>query len=453
MNHVALWVALAATPLGLLFASLRTSLATLSKGRLADLASEKAGGSVPPAVQRIMDDLAGYARAMALPQMLCILTVVIGITWWLLGLRSAETLGLVEALLGGAVAAVWLWLFVVIVPTSIANHAGERLVLATATLVRSVYLLEAPLRIIVRFTDEVVRRLAGAEKRSDHEELEQEILSMIDEGEREGAIDESEREMIEAVVEFRSTTVEQIMTPRTEVDALEATDDLKAIIAFLKKVGHSRIPVYEGDLDHVLGILYAKDLLRWVANGREAFHIREVLRPANFVPETKTVRELLSELIAQKVHIALVADEYGGTSGLVTIEDIIEEVFGEIQDEYEPEDDAAPKIDVLAELRGVEADARAYLDDVNDALEPFGFELPETDDYDTLAGFVITTLGRIPESGESFEHKGLRILVLEATPTRVMRVRIEGIEPAAEGETKPEAEEAAREAAASRSAK
>jgi putative hemolysin len=453
MNHMALWVALAATPLGTLFASLRTSLTTLSRGRLADLASARAGGSVPPRIARIIDEAGGYARAMALPQMLCVLTIVISITWWLLGLRSAETLGLIEALLGGAIAAVWLWLFVVIVPTSIAQHAGERLVLAAAGVVRAVYVLEAPLRIVVPFADEIVRRLAGAEKKDDHEELEQEILSMIDEGEREGAIDESEREMIEAVVEFRSTTVEQIMTPRTEVDALEATDDLKAIIAFVKKVGHSRIPVYQGDLDHVLGILYAKDLLRWVANGKEAFAVRDVLRPANFVPETKTVRELLGELIAQKVHIALVADEYGGTSGLVTIEDIIEEVFGEIQDEYEPEDEAPPKIDVLAELRGVEADARAYLDDVNDALEPFGFELPETDDYDTLAGFVITTLGRIPDAGETFEHKNLRIAVLEATPTRVMRVRIEGVEPPSDGQATPEAEEAAREAAASRGAK
>ena len=176
--------------------------------------------------------------------------------------------------------------------------------------------------------------------------------------------------------------------------------------------------------------------MRWLAgdgtrgNGKP-FELKAILRPALFVPETKPVRELLS----RKVHIAMVADEYGGISGLVTIEDIVEEIVGDIRDEYEahePADDV--RVEVRPEEHAAEVDARAYIDDVNDALGPLRWKIPEADDYDTVGGFVITTLGRIPEQGETFTHDRATVTVLEATPTRVVRVRlaVPPLEPAAE---------------------
>ncbi len=313
------------------------------------------------------------------------------------------------------------------------------------------YLLESPLKPFARFIDEVVRRLAGSED-DEGTQLETALMSVIDEGKREGRIDEEEEQMIEAVVALRSKTVEQVMTPRTEISAIEYTDDLGAITGVIRRIGHSRIPVYKESLDHIVGIFYVKDLMRWLAgSGTKAgsnkpFELRTILRPALFVPETKTVRELMKELLEKKLHIAMVADEYGGTAGLVTIEDIVEEVFGEIYDEYEPEAEETERVELNLPERAAEVDARAYIPEVNDAIEPLGVAIPEGDEYDTMGGYVITTLGRIPEKGESFREGRLTVIVEEATPTRVVRVRLE-VRDLEEGAEAPQVEIRAGEAA------
>jgi CBS domain containing-hemolysin-like protein len=336
--------------------------------------------------------------------------------------------------LGAVVAALLLWVCSVVIPMSIARHAGERLVHMWAGLIRAVYVVEVPIAPVARSLDSVVWRLTGR-RRDDAGEIEVELRSVIDEGQRGGKIDRVEREMLESVVEFRSTTVEQIMTPRTEIEALEYTNDLGKVTAMIREVGHSRIPVYEDDLDHIVGMFYVKDLMKWLAGetggtrcagagGGRGFELKSILRPAIFVPETKTVRELLRELMQKNVHIAMVADEFGGTAGLVTIEDIIEEVFGEIQDEYEPAKGQIARAAINVEDRAADLDARAYLYDINEALRPLGVSLPESGDYDTLGGFVITTLGRIPAKGESFRHERVLLNVLEASPTRVLKVRL-----------------------------
>jgi len=272
--------------------------------------------------------------------------------------------------------------------------------------------------------DEIVRRLVGAETMTEEEELEEELRTVVSEGEEEGRLDETERDMIEAVVELRTTAVSEIMRPRTEIEGFEMTDDLGFIRDFITKAGHSRIPVFEGDLDHIAGILYAKDLLAFVGNGSSEFTLRPILREAQFIPETKPVRDVLSEFKTKKVHMSIVLDEYGGTAGLVTIEDVLEELVGEIKDEYEPEDETEPEILVESETRTVEVDARAYIDDLNDALEVIGLSIPDGDDYDTVGGFVLSALGRIPETGELFRANGVTVEVLEAEPTKVSRIRI-----------------------------
>jgi putative hemolysin len=226
-------------------------------------------------------------------------------------------------------------------------------------------------------------------------------------------------DMIENVLGLDETTAEQIMTPRTDLVALPANSDLQATIKNLAEQGHSRVPIYDGSIDNILGILYVKDLLTELTNKSETFRLGDKMRKAYFVPETKPLRDLLREFKSQKLHLAVVLDEYGGTAGIVTIEDILEQLVGEIDDEYDKtEPEEFHKIsDTIAE-----ADARMYIDDVNSALE---IELPEDEDYDTLGGFVFSHLGSIPKTGDAFDYQHLRLTIVAAEARSVKRVRIE----------------------------
>lgn len=412
------------------------------------------------ATARIIRDIDGHARAVALTRIAFNLAVAVTSVFLVASIRSAMMQSdaapdLVDALIGVAFSAVLLWIFTVTIAESVADHAAERTVFMFAPLVRMTYLLQRPLAPIARLTDAIVRILSGAQKTTKQEDVAEEILSVVEEGEREGLIDEDERRMIEAVVGFKHKTVEQIMTPRGEIEALEYTNNLGLITAFVRRVRHSRIPVYRAGkgLDDVIGFFYVKDLLRWLAGdgprgaSMSGFELKTILRPALHVPDSKTVRELADEFVARKVHAAVVVDEYGATSGLVTMEDIVEEVFGDIQDEYEKAEDAPPKIEVKPEDGLADIDARAYVADANQALEPLGISLPEADDYDTVGGFVLTSLGHMPEVNETFSHGLMSVTVLEASPTRVLKVRVQVKEPeppAAEETSRAEAGERAK---------
>lgn len=430
---VALWVALLSLGFSGLLSTLIHAMSRSTRVGVEQAAMRSGNPKRLARVTAIMNDDDHHFSAMALPRAILNLSVVISLVIWIASAREVPTPEFIDRLIAVVIGGILVWLIGVVIPLSVAEHAADRTVATWSWLIRGFGIALAPARPVLKFVMEVVRRLAGEQPTSGAEALEAELMSVVEEGEREGQIDEGAREMIEAVVEFHSTTVEQIMTPRTEISALAYSDDLETIRKFVREVGHSRVPVYEENLDHIVGVLYLKDLLLWMVehgsgNG-EAFCLRKILRPALFVPETKTVRELLSELLASKVHIAIVADEYGGTSGLVTFEDIVEEIFGEIRDEYEPEEEGPAPVEIDPETHSAEIDARMDIDDANDELEPLAIELPSHDDYDTVGGFVIVTLGRIPEAGESFTHANLRVSVLEAEPTRVKRVRVEKIDP------------------------
>jgi putative hemolysin len=235
----------------------------------------------------------------------------------------------------------------------------------------------------------------------------------------EGTMDEEEQEMIENVLELSETTADEIMTPRTDIVAVDVDADLETVLKTVIGAGHSRLPVYEENIDKIVGLVYAKDLLTIVGKRAEDFRIRDKLREAYFVPETKPLRALLHEFQNQKLHIAVVLDEYGGTAGIVTLEDILEELVGEITDEYE-KTPAEPikRID----KNTIEVDARTYVDDVNDQLEA---ELPEDEDYDTIGGFVFSRLGYVPKAGESFEYENLSFTITSAEARRIRRIRIQ----------------------------
>jgi CBS domain containing-hemolysin-like protein len=231
--------------------------------------------------------------------------------------------------------------------------------------------------------------------------------------------------MIESVLELGETTAEEIMTPRTDLVALQADAQLADVLDVIAKEGHSRIPVYDDNIDDVIGLVYAKDLLSEVGKGPSEFNLREKIRKAYFVPESKLLKDLLHEFQNQKLHIAVVLDEYGGTAGVVTIEDILEELVGEITDEYEsPEPEPLVQVDEKI----VEVDARMNVDDLNDKLE---IDVPDEDDYETIGGFIFSYLGYIPKTGESFTHNNLKFTVTNAEDRRIKRIRIEML-PAAE---------------------
>ncbi|MFQ6048595.1 MAG: hemolysin family protein, partial [Phycisphaerae bacterium] len=314
--------------------------------------------------------------------------------------------------------------FSVAVPNAWAKYAGEVFLARTVLLLRACRWILAPVTSFLRLFDGLVRRLAGVQAEAPQgdgsegrEDLEREILDVVSEGEVHGAVDEDEKEMIESVIELRDTQAGQIMTPRTEMVTVAAGATLEQVKELIAREGHSRIPVCDGSLDKVVGVLYAKDLLQ--VSDEKDFDVRKVMRTVPFVPETKSLRDLLHEFQDKKVHIAIVLDEYGGTAGLVTIEDILEELVGEIADEYEPPE---PEPIVRLGPDAVEIDARMRVDELNAAL---GVSLPEDEGYDTVGGFVFSTLGRIPKSGEQFVHGQLRVTVVQAEPRRINRLRVE----------------------------
>ncbi len=418
--------------LGCLLASLRAALLTTARGPVED-AARVWGPAAQARVARIMGDTTAHARAVGAAKLLCDLAVVGGLIFWVARARAHPTTSapdVIDIIAGAAGAWALLWLFGVAIPISVAEHAGPRLICARSLLVRALERVTLPLAPVGGFVHEIVRRLAGAEVQPAEEQVQAQLRSVVEEGESLGAIDERDRMMIEAIMKFPTRTVEEIMTPRTAVQALEFTNNLGAIIQSIKTIGHSRIPVYEENLDHIVGIFYIKDLMKWLAGegthgGGRPFDFRSILRTPAVVPWSKTVRELLDEMIQKKVHIALVADEYGGTAGLVTIEDVFEEIVGDIKDEYEHGPAEAPDVVLRVPERRADVDAAARIDAVNDALVPLGVEIPESEDYDTVGGFITTTLGRIPSKGETFTHERVVFTILEAKPTRVVKVGLE----------------------------
>lgn len=326
-----------------------------------------------------------------------------------------------------AIAIILLAIFSIAIPHALAVHAGEAVLARSLALLWLLRLGFWPFGRFFSGIEFVVRRLLGKADHNDQEEterVEQEILDAVSEGEAHGAVDEDQKEMIESVFELDETAVSAIMTPRTDINAVPADasyDDVRKVI--LEK-GHSRIPVYEGTIDHIIGVVYAKDLLR--LNPGDPFDVRQIMRTAPYVPETKTLAELLTEFRTNKVQIAIVLDEYGGTAGLATIEDILEELVGEIDDEY---DQLPPPTMNRIDEQTLEVDARVHISDINEELE---IELPEEEDYETIGGFVFATLGKIPVSGEAFRHGNIRVQVVDAEPRRIKRLRIEVLPETAE---------------------
>jgi len=336
---------------------------------------------------------------------------------WPHGPPSWTRLGLSAAAAGLVLLAVEVW-----IPWAIVHLWAAPFVYYTWPLWRGVGILLAPLVLGARFVDALLHRLLGrVPDLPDEESFEDEIRTIVTEGHREGLLEEDAREMIEGVIELSDVDVSEIMTPRTDMVSMPLSLSWQEALEFVIQVGHTRIPVYDTNRDDLVGILVTKDLLPELAKGRHPPQQpwTEMLREPYFVPETKPIDVLLQEFQRTRNHMAVVLDEYGGVSGLVTIEDVLEEIVGEIIDEYDKD-----LVDGIKHLDdGVdEALGKVHIDEINQRL---GLKLPDDGDFDTIGGLVFSELGHVPLVGEELVRGNVRITVVEATRRRIVRVRIE----------------------------
>lgn len=323
---------------------------------------------------------------------------------WCWGLRVA--LGLLAALaLEGA-------------PALAARGRGLRACLLLLPLVR---LLSVPLRPLTWLVERLLAVRPGEAPVHRPTAVAAGLVATILESGREEPLTHGERRMIERILAMPETDAAAVMTPRTEITAVPADASVAEALRLSREEGHSRIPVYEEDLDHILGVFYVKDVLQDLGNGSELDRepVRARMRPPFLVPETTGVVPLLEEMRRRRVHLAVVVDEYGGTAGVVTIEDLLEEIVGEIQDEHDPEGEE-PKVERIGPGELL-VDARLAISDLNEIL---GTDLPEDEDFDTLGGLLFDRFGHIPEAGEEVREDGVLLQVKDADGRRVRQVLV-----------------------------
>jgi CBS domain containing-hemolysin-like protein len=319
-------------------------------------------------------------------------------------------------------------MFCEITPKTAALQSPERWALALVPLVHGAsVVLHWPIIALTRVTSLLVRMFGGQPPRRGPFVTEEELRLLVEVGEEEGVLEEEEKEMIHNVFELGDTTAREVMIPRIDMVTVEADDTVDEAVRLILQGGLSRIPVYSESIDNIIGVLYAKDLLRALATAERPSMVRSLVRPAYFVPETKRADDLLHELQQHHVHMAIVVDEYGGVAGLVTIEDLVEEIIGPIQDEYDREEVLYEK---LSDNEYV-VDAKIGIEDFNELL---GTDLT-TEDYDTLGGFVYAQLDKIPIVGDIVRHGDLTFTVLGTRGRRVTKVKIvrgaPGVDPGA----------------------
>ncbi|MBS1254164.1 MAG: hypothetical protein MAG451_03220 [Anaerolineales bacterium] len=395
-----------------LAAAAETTLTSLNRAQLRELISH--GVSRSTAVESLLDD---PRRSMVT------LLTLNGVG--LIGSASAATFLAVHLTQRGWLEFAFLLAFALllialaqIVPKSWAAGRPEQVASVVAGPVDLVSTLLWPIVYLYDLLARGVNRRADGDAQPVDWELmsEEELRLLVEAGEEHGLIEEDEKEMIAGIFELGETLAREVMVPRISIVAVEADTSLLEALDTTIEAGHSRIPVYHKNIDNIIGILYAKDLLSYLRDGLTDTPLSDIVREPYFIPESKFVDELFQELQRLKVHIAVVVDEYGGTAGLVTIEDLIEEIVGEIQDEYDREE---PFMERISEDEII-FNARVDLDDVNRMMS---LSLP-TEHGDTLGGLVFSEMGKIPAQGEQIRVDGVTIEVMSVVGRRIKKVRV-----------------------------
>jgi putative hemolysin len=414
-----------------LFSTAEALLNKIKKGEVKETIEE--GGSSAGAITILLQNPRNFLSTIIVAKG-CLSVAVVIITIFLVdslvGLRSrAANFGI-----AAAVSAVFLIVFTEMVPKSYVKGRTERSFVRAIFFLRVFYVILYPIIKILAFISYLSIRLMGGKVGRDEGALtsQADLETLTAVSESEDILEEEEREMIHGIFELESTVAREIMTPRTDMVYLDISTELNDVLATVIENGHSRIPVYEDSIDNIVGILHVKDLLRCWYEYKQEVNLRDMIRPPLLVPETKRIDDLLQEFRSERTHMAIVLDEYGGTAGLVTIEDIIEEIVGEIQDEYDKD---ARLVEELAN-GAYSVDARIPINEVNDLL---AIDLP-SEDSDSIGGFIVNYLGRVPQAGETFSydgilpssadgdvvlHRNLRISIIESDERRISRVKVE----------------------------
>jgi len=423
------WLGLAlALMLIALAAAAEVSLGAISRANVRRLLDE--GVSRAQALQTLLDDPPRFILALMSLGILSLMLAAIAASWLVVSAGWAWLPGVPLALVGVGVAV----LLVQVTARALAMRATEKTALRLSAFVRSTALLLTPLTAPLMALAGVVLDRTEDDASPDNVLLSEEGLRyLINAAEEPGLIEEDEKKMIASIFELGEMVAREVMAPRIDVVAVDEQTTLREALDVIIQAGHSRIPVYHASIDTVQGVLYAKDLLLPLRDGRYDVPVTELMRPAYFVPESKRVDDLLQELQQRRVHMAIVVDEYGGTAGVVTIEDLLEEIVGDIQDEYDSE---APMAQQIGEREYI-FDAQIWLDDVNDIL---GVSLP-SEESDTLGGFIYRQLGVMPAVGSKVAYEQLVLEVQTVQARRILQVRVtkmlENAPAAAEPATKP----------------
>ena len=325
--------------------------------------------------------------------------------------------------LATAIMTILILIFGEITPKLMARNNSSKIAESVSVIIYVMSIILTPIVACLIFISRLVGRILGVNMTSPQLMItEEDIISFVNVGNAEGIIEEDEKEMIHSIVTLGETNAKEVMTPRTSMLAFEGTKTINEVWDEILENGFSRIPVYNETIDDIIGILYVKDLMEHIKNGDLNSPISEFVRTPYYIPETKSIIEILKEFRTLKVHIAMVLDEYGGVVGLVTIEDLIEEIVGEIRDEYDDEEDSFYKKIADNEY---EVDAMTDIETINKDLE---LELPISEDYESLGGLIVTTLGRICNVGDEIEINNIQLKVLEVDKMRVSKVFIKIME-------------------------
>lgn len=311
-----------------------------------------------------------------------------------------------------------LLIFGEITPKILAVNTAETFALISAPAMSFfVFILTPFSKVLLKIVNLFLKILRMHEYTTDSVISSDELKTIIEMGNQEGIIKQDEKEMLRSVFEFSDTDVKEIMTPRIDMICIDVKSSLEDISRIIRQEQFSRIPVYENSIDNIIGILYVKDILPFLAGLKEMHDIRKFLRPAFYVPESKTANSLLKFMQLKKTHIVMVADEYGGTEGLVTMEDVIEELVGEIHDEYDDEDKEYEFFD----KNTIIVNAKMHIYDLNEILE---LNIPEYNEYSSISGFIMHKLGRVPEENDVIKCDGFDIFVIKMDGNRIEKVRI-----------------------------
>lgn len=362
----------------------------------------------------------GWVGENAVATPLLVLFVSLGSPW-----SGLLTHGIALTVAFGAIVSLHI-LFAELVPKTVALLSPEAVARAVALPLNVFSWVMAPVLWVLNRAAAPITRRAGGSELGPYGRVHspEEIELLLRQSREEGVVEEDEEEMIHGVFELTRTVAREVMTPRPDIVAFPDDAALDQVLQVAEESGYSRFPVFHASIDEVVGVVLVKDLIPWLQRNREGFRLSAVMREPFFVPDTKPVDDLLAEFRRQKLHLAVVVDEFGGTDGVVTLEDLVEEIVGDIYDEH----------DVLEEEIQVVGEGRVRVDggaDLQDLIEEFELrDVEHADEYDTVAGYVIGQLGRIPEPGETVRLGGATVLVLETQERRVTTLELRLGDPA-----------------------